>query len=72
MESKKEQTTDRKIAAQSNMKLVNEWAANCGHCITLKELAAITNVLNDYVIYGYSKEIGDRLESIDEYLKENK
>jgi len=69
MATKKEQSRDLKIASQSNLKLINEWSGNCGICLTLKELVAFTNVLNDYVEYGYSSEIGDRLETIDNYLK---
>lgn len=68
---KTENSRDLKIAAQSNLKLINEWAANCGYCITLKEMVAICNVMNDYVEYGYSKELGDRLDSIDTYIKYN-
>ena len=56
------QSKERQIAAQSSLKLVNEWATTCGKCLTLKELVGITNVIVDYVENGYSKELGDRLE----------
>lgn len=67
-----EQSRDRKIATQSNLKLVNEWASQCGCCLTLKELVAITNVMNDYVDYGYSAELGERLEKIQKYLDDKR
>lgn len=64
------QNKDRQIATQSSMKLVNEWAITCNKCLTLKELAAITNVIVDYVENGYSKEIGERLTAIDKHLED--
>jgi len=64
------QSKDRMIAAQSSLKLVNEWAVSCGRCLTLKKLVSETNVIVDYIENGYSKEIGQRLETIDKYLDE--
>ncbi len=43
------QSKERQIAAQSSLKLINEWSHTCGKCLTLKELVAITNVIVDYV-----------------------
>ena len=69
MENKKApQSQGRQISTQSQLKLVNDWSVSCGYCITLKELVAITNVMVDYVETGYTKEIGDRLEKIQEHL----
>ena len=68
---KNPQNTSRQIATQSSLKVVMDWANSCGKCLSLKELVAITNVMVDYVEQGYSKEIGDRLEKIDEYLADN-
>ena len=62
------QTKERQIAAQSSLKLVNEWAITCDKCLSLKELVSITNVIVDYVEQGYTKEIGDRLDIRDKYL----
>jgi hypothetical protein len=67
---KNPQNTSRQIATQSSLKVVMDWANSCGKCLSLKELVAITNVMVDYVEQGYSKEIGDRFEKIDEYLDE--
>jgi hypothetical protein len=62
------QNKDRQIATQSSLRLVNDWANSCGKCLELKELVAITNVIVDYVEKGYSKELGERLDKIQEHL----
>jgi hypothetical protein len=62
------QSKERQIAAQSSLKLITEWANTCNKCLTLKELVAITNVIVDYVEQGYSKELGDRLDKIQDHL----
>lgn len=64
------QNTSRQIATQSSLKLILDWSISCDKCLTLKELVSITNVMVDYVESGYSKEIGDRLENIQDYLDE--
>ena len=66
------QSKERQIAAQSSLKLVNEWASTCGKCLTLKELVGITNVIVDYVENGYSKELGERLDKIQDHLDHKK
>jgi hypothetical protein len=63
------QSKERQIATQSSLKTVLEWSNTCNQCLTLKELISITNVVVDYVENGYTKEIGQRLDVIDNYLK---
>jgi hypothetical protein len=65
------QNTSRQIASQSSLKLVLDWSVTKDRPLTLKELVSITNVIVDYVENGYSKEIGQRLETIQEYLDNN-
>ena len=65
---KQPQNTQRQIATQSSLKLVLDWGMSCNKCLTLKELVAITNVMVDYIETGYSKELGDRFEKIQEHL----
>lgn len=65
---KQPQNTQRQIATQSSLKLVLDWSTSCDKCLSLKELVAITNVMVDYVESGYSKEIGDRLDKIQEHI----
>jgi hypothetical protein len=62
------QNTGRQIASQSSLKLVLDWSISCEKCLTLKELVGITNVIVDYVEGGYTKEIGDRLEKIQDHI----
>jgi hypothetical protein len=62
------QNKDRQIATQSSMKLVLEWANACDKCLTMKELVGMSVVIVDFVENGYSKEIGDRLDKIQEHL----
>ena len=64
--------TGAAIARQSQLKLITEWSKDCGVCLTLKDLIAITNVMVDYVENGYSKELGSRLEAVDKYMNELK
>ena len=63
-----QQSKERQIATQSSLKLVSDWSKNCNKCLTLKELCAITNVIVDYVENGYSKELGDRLDKIQDHI----
>ena len=65
------QNTSRQIATQSSLKLVLDWSVTKDRPLTLKELVSITNVIVDYVEHGYSKEIGQRLETIQDYLDNN-
>lgn len=67
-QNKTPQSKDRQIATQSSLKLVLEWATACDKCLTMKELVAMSVVVVDFVENGYTKEIGDRLEKIQEHL----
>jgi hypothetical protein len=59
---------ERQIATQSTLKLINDWGVNCGYTLSLKEIVAFTNVMVDYIENGYTKEISNRLEKIQEHL----
>ena len=63
------QSKERQIATQTSLKTVLEWSSTCNECLTLKELISITNVVVDYIENGYTKEIGQRLDVIDNYIK---
>jgi hypothetical protein len=60
---------DLQIVRQSQLKLVLEYTSHANVELKLKEIVGITNVMVDYCINGYSKELGDRLESIDTFLE---
>jgi hypothetical protein len=63
-----QQSKDRMIAVQSSLKLTNEWASNCGKCLTIKEMVRIADVLSDFIEKGYTKELGDVLDKIQDHL----
>ena len=65
---KTNQSTQRQIIAQSSLKFTLEWANGCNKCLSLKEIVAVTNVIIDYVENGYTKELGDRLDKVDEFI----
>ena len=67
-----QQSKDRMIAVQSSLKLVNEWSGNCGKCLTIKELVRIADILSDFIVDGYSKELGDVLDKIQDHLDHKK
>jgi hypothetical protein len=70
--AKQAQSTQKQIATQSSLKTIVDWSNNTGIKLNLKELVAITNVIVDYIEFGYSAEIGVRLENIQSYIDEEK
>ena len=66
------QSKERQIASQSSMKLVLDWSTSCNKCLTMKELVGMSVVLVDYVENGYSKELGDRLDKIQDHIDHKK
>ena len=62
------QSKERQIATQSSMKLVLDWSNSCNKCLTMKELVGMSVVLVEYVENGYSKELGDRLDKIQDHI----
>jgi hypothetical protein len=72
MEAKNKRTPrskDEQIIAQSSLKFVLEWGEKCGYCVDIKDVVLISRVVEEYVIYGYDTNIGERLEKIGDYLK---
>lgn len=64
------QSKDKQIMAQSQLKMAQEWSQSCGYCLTLKDLVSVSVVLADFCENGYSKELGERLNKVEEYLNE--
>jgi len=62
------QDNQKVIVSQSMLKFTQQYSEQLNRPFKLKEMAAITNVLVDYCMNGYSKEIGDRLDAIDKHL----
>lgn len=64
------QTKDKQIIAQSQLKMAHEWATSLGYNLTLKDLVSVSVVLSEYCEKGYTKELGQRLEKVDNYLQD--
>jgi hypothetical protein len=60
--------TGSQIARQSQIKVVQDYFASCGICPTLKDMVSITHVMVDFIENGYSKELGERVEKVDEFI----
>ena len=63
-------STGAQIARQSQIKVAADWARDCGICMTIKDMVAVTTVLVDYIENGYSKELAEKLEKVDKYIEE--
>jgi hypothetical protein len=62
------QTQGKQISTQSNLKLVVEYMNCCDKCLSMVEIIQIVTVLNDFVENGYSKELKERFDKIDQII----
>jgi hypothetical protein len=62
------QDKDKQIITQSQLKLVIDYSKQINVDLNLKEIVGITNVLVDYCLNGYTKEISERLDAIDNFI----
>ena len=65
------QDNQKIIVSQSMLKFTQEYSKQLNKPFKLKEMVGITNVLVDYCMNGYSKEIGDRLDAIDKFITDS-
>jgi hypothetical protein len=63
------QKNQESIVRQSTLKFVGDYCKMIGTPLTLKEVVGVTNVLVEYCQTGYSKELGERLDKIDEHIQ---
>ena len=63
---------DNQIIRQSQLKFVLEYAKQVEVDLKLKEIVGITNVMVDYCLNGYSKELGERFDNIDAMFSSRK
>jgi hypothetical protein len=63
------QKNQESIVRQSTLKFVGEYCRLIGTPLKLKEIVGITNVLTEYCQEGYSKELGERLDKIDNHIE---
>jgi hypothetical protein len=65
-----QQDTQKVIVSQSMLKFTQDYTRQIKVNLTLKEMVAVTNVLVDYCLNGYSKDLGSRLEAVDKFIME--
>jgi hypothetical protein len=63
------QNKEESIARMNQLSLVMNYLKQINLNLPLKDIVAINNVMTDYVINGYSKEIGSRLDAIDKHIQ---
>lgn len=59
--------TQTSIERQSSLKLALKWASQCGQCLTISELVAISENLVDYIENGRTPDVTNRLKKIDDF-----
>ena len=62
--------TQESIVRQSSLKFVSDYQRSVGCRLTLKEVMGITNVIVDYCQNGWSKELSERVDKIDDFIKQ--
>ena len=65
------QSTSQQIATQSNLKFMIDYMKQMDKQLTLVEIIQVTTVLNDFIENGYSKELTNRFEKIDQIIFQN-
>jgi hypothetical protein len=62
------QSTSQQISTQSNLKFLIDYMNIRNKPLSMVEIVQITTVLNDFVENGYTKEIKERFEKIDQLI----
>ena len=62
------QSTAQQIATQSNLKFLIDYMNIRNKPLSMVEIVQITTVLNDFVENGYTKEIKERFDKIDQLI----
>jgi predicted GNAT superfamily acetyltransferase len=57
------------IVRQSQLKWTFDYLKQINLNLPLKDICGIVNVMTDYCLKGYSKDIAGRLEAIDKFIK---
>lgn len=60
---------EESIARMNQLTLVMNYLKQINLNLPLKDIVAINNVMTDYVMNGYSKKIGSRLDAIDKHIQ---
>jgi hypothetical protein len=64
-------TTQDHIIAQSQLKLTLDYFQMCEVCPTISDVIKISAMLEKYVKDGYSANLAESFEKIDQYIQEN-
>ena len=59
------------IVRQSMIKFALEYFTTCGICPTMTDIMKVTTILESYAIDGYSKDMTEKFEKVDQYIKDN-
>jgi len=70
--SNKQRSKEETIIFQNQSHLVQKWFQDCGICPTLFEIALATDVMVDFAINGPSKDVQERFNKLDAYIKSNR
>jgi hypothetical protein len=62
------QSTSKQISTQSNLKFMIDYMNIRNKSLTMVEIIQITTVLNDFVENGYTKDIKERFDKIDQLI----
>lgn len=65
----KEDHKQQMIIRQSQIKLALDYFNACGVCPTLADLMKITTMLEKYIVDGYSTELMEKFERIDQFIE---
>jgi hypothetical protein len=63
------QNTQESIVRQSQLKFVQDYLVSNNIRLPLKDIIAITNVMVDYCLQGWSKELRERIEACDKHIQ---
>lgn len=61
-------TKDKIIVFQNQSHLIQKYFSDCGVCPNLLDLCLVTDLMAEFAINGYTKEINKRFDTMDEYL----
>jgi uncharacterized Fe-S cluster-containing radical SAM superfamily protein len=62
-------TLQEVICRQSQLKFIQDYASNAGLKLTLKDTIALTEVMVDYCINGWTPELKKRIALCDDYVQ---
>ena len=62
-------TKEESVSWQNQSHLVQRFLEWKGYDATLTEICRITDVMSEYALNGRTKEVTEKLEAVDKYLK---